>query len=229
MCKLGFDNEKYLELQSKQIRDRISHFGGKLYLEFGGKLFDDFHASRVLPGFAPDSKIRMLIELKDEAEIIISINSADIEKNKVRGDLGITYDLDVLRLIDAFRGYGLYVGSVVMTRFKESPTAEAFRKKLEALGIKVYKHYGIEGYPSNIPFILSDEGEVPEKRSERRITKVDLFENKLTGYPNSSDRRAALCRAAELPEDMTPNALLEALNLLFGYEGFLDLVKGLEE
>ena len=133
-------------------------FGGKLYLEFGGKLFDDFHASRVLPGFAPDSKIKMLIELKDEAEIIIAINTADIEKNKVRGDLGITYDLDVLRLIDAFRGYGLYVGSVVMTRYKSNPVADAFKQKLENLGIKVYKHYGIDGYPHNIPAIVSDEG-----------------------------------------------------------------------
>ena len=147
MFKLGFDNDKYLKLQSENIRERINLFGGKLYLEFGGKLFDDFHASRVLPGFAPDSKIRMLIELKDEAEIIIAINTADIEKNKVRGDLGITYDLDVLRLIDAFRGYGLYVGSVVMTRYKDNPIAEAFKKKLEALGIRVYKHFGIAGYP----------------------------------------------------------------------------------
>ncbi len=154
----GFDNDKYLKLQSQNIKERISMFGGKLYLEFGGKLFDDFHASRVLPGFAPDSKIRMLIELADEAEIIIAINTADIEKNKVRGDLGITYDLDVLRLIDAFRGYGLYVGSVVMTRYKPSSVAEAFKKKLENLGIKVYKHYGIEGYPQNIPLIVSDEG-----------------------------------------------------------------------
>ena len=136
MLSLGFDNEKYLKLQSQKIRERIDAFGGKLYLEFGGKLFDDFHASRVLPGFKPDSKIKMLIELKDEAEIIIAINSADIEKNKVRGDLGITYDLDVLRLIDAFRGYGLYVGSVVMTCFKSTPTAENFKQKLEKLGIK---------------------------------------------------------------------------------------------
>ncbi|MBQ2737490.1 MAG: DUF1846 domain-containing protein [Clostridia bacterium] len=158
MFKVGFDNEKYLKLQSEKIKDRIAMFGGKLYLEFGGKLFDDFHASRVLPGFAPDSKIKMLIELKDEAEIIIAINTADIEKNKVRGDLGITYDLDVLRLIDAFRGYGLYVGSVVMTRYKDNPTADAFRKKLEALGIKVYKHYAIEGYPYDIGTIVSDEG-----------------------------------------------------------------------
>jgi len=154
----GFDNEKYLKLQSQKIKERIALFGEKLYLEFGGKLFDDFHASRVLPGFAPDSKIKMLIELKDEAEIIIAINTADIEKNKVRGDLGITYDLDVLRLIDAFRGYGLYVGSVVMTRYRENPIAEAFRQKLENLGIKVYKHYAIDGYPHNIPLIVSDEG-----------------------------------------------------------------------
>ena len=158
MFKIGFDNDKYLKLQSEKIRERINLFGGKLYLEFGGKLFDDFHASRVLPGFEPDSKIRMLIELKDEAEIIISINTADIEKNKVRGDLGITYDLDVLRLIDAFRGYGLYVGSVVMTRYKQSPVADAFKQKLEKLGIKVYKHYAIDGYPHNIPHIVSEEG-----------------------------------------------------------------------
>ena len=158
MFKVGFDNEKYLKLQSQKIKERISLFGERLYLEFGGKLFDDFHASRVLPGFAPDSKIKMLIELKDEAEIIIAINTADIEKNKVRGDLGITYDLDVLRLIDAFRGYGLYVGSVVMTRYKDNPTAEAFKEKLENLGIKVYKHYAIDGYPHNIPHIVSDEG-----------------------------------------------------------------------
>ena len=158
MLTNGFDNEKYLKLQSQKIKERIALFGEKLYLEFGGKLFDDFHASRVLPGFAPDSKIKMLIELKDEAEIIIAINTADIEKNKVRGDIGITYDLDVLRLIDAFRGYGLYVGSVVMTRYRENPVADAFRQKLENLGIKVYKHYAIDGYPHNIPLIVSDEG-----------------------------------------------------------------------
>ncbi len=158
MFKEGFDNEKYLKLQSSKIKERIELFGEKLYLEFGGKLFDDFHASRVLPGFAPDSKIKMLIELSDVAEIIISINTADIEKNKVRGDLGITYDLDVLRLIDAFRGYGLYVGSVVMTRYKPNPIADAFKQKLEKLGIKVYKHYAIDGYPHNIPLIVSDEG-----------------------------------------------------------------------
>ena len=154
----GFDNDKYLKLQSKEIKERISLFGEKLYLEFGGKLFDDFHASRVLPGFEPDSKIRMLIELKDDAEVIIAINTADIEKNKVRGDLGITYDLDVLRLIDAFRGYGLYVGSVVMTRFTDTTAAQSFKQKLENLGIKVYKHYAIDGYPHNIPHIVSDEG-----------------------------------------------------------------------
>ena len=158
MLTKGFDNEKYLKLQSQNIKERIALFGGKLYLEFGGKLFDDFHASRVLPGFAPDSKIKMLIELKDEAEIIIAINTEDIEKNKVRGDLGITYDLDVLRLIDAFRSYGLYVGSVVMSRYKPNPIADTFKQKLENLGIKVYKHYDIAGYPHNIPLIVSDDG-----------------------------------------------------------------------
>ena len=158
MFRQGYDNSKYLKLQSGKIKERISLFGERLYLEFGGKLFDDFHASRVLPGFAPDSKIRMLIELKDELEIIIAINASDIEKNKVRGDIGITYDLDVLRLIDAFRGYGLYVGSVVMTRYNSTPAASAFIQKLEKLGIKVYKHYDIEGYPHNIPHIISEDG-----------------------------------------------------------------------
>lgn len=158
MKKLGFDNDKYLKLQSERIKERIATFGGKLYLEFGGKLFDDYHASRVLPGFKPDSKINMLAQLKDQAEIVIVINAADIEKNKVRSDLGITYDLDVLRLIDAFRGYGLYVGSVCLTRFAGQPSAVAYQKKLESLGMKVYRHYSIPGYPSNIPFIVSDEG-----------------------------------------------------------------------
>lgn len=158
MMKTGFDNDKYLSLQSEKIRERIDKFGGKLYLEFGGKLFDDFHASRVLPGFKPDSKITMLSTLKDEAEIVIAISAADIEKNKVRSDLGITYDVDVLRLIDAFRSYGLYVGSVVLTRFTGQSSAIAYQKKLESLGMKVYRHYPIEGYPSNIPHIVSDEG-----------------------------------------------------------------------
>ncbi|WP_434309496.1 DUF1846 domain-containing protein [Hominifimenecus sp. rT4P-3] len=158
MKQIGFDNEKYLKTQSKLIRERIETFGGKLYLEFGGKLFDDYHASRVLPGFEPDSKIRMLLQLKDQAEIVIVINSGDIEKNKVRGDLGITYDLDVLRLIDAFRGNGLYVGSVVLTRYAGQAAAGAFQTKLESLGVRVYRHYPIEGYPSDIQKIVSDEG-----------------------------------------------------------------------
>lgn len=158
MGKIGFDNDKYLRMQSEKIKERIATFGGKLYLEFGGKLFDDYHASRVLPGFKPDSKINMLVQLKDQAEIVIVINAADIEKNKVRSDLGITYDLDVLRLIDAFRGYGLYVGSVCLTQFAGQPSAIAYQKKLESLGMKVYRHYPIAGYPSNIPFIVSDEG-----------------------------------------------------------------------
>ena len=158
MDKIGFDNEQYLKTQSEHIKERIAKFGGKLYLEFGGKLFDDYHASRVLPGFHPDSKIRMLGELKDDAEIVIAIHAGDIEKNKVRGDLGITYDMDVLRLIDAFRGYGLYVGSVVLTRFSGQESAIAYQQKLESLGIKVYRHYSIPSYPSNVPLIISDEG-----------------------------------------------------------------------
>ena len=158
MSKRGFDNEKYLTTQSQHIRDRIAQFGGKLYLEFGGKLFDDYHASRVLPGFEPDSKLRMLEQLRDKAEIIIAINAGDIEKNKVRGDLGITYDSDVLRLIDQFRGRGLYVGSVVVTRYTGQPAADAFQARLEGLGLKVYRHYPIEGYPHNIAKIVSDEG-----------------------------------------------------------------------
>ena len=158
MYKIGFDNNKYLKLQSEKIKERIAKFGGKLYLEFGGKLFDDFHASRVLPGFAPDSKIRMLTELKDQAEVIIAVNSTDIEKNKVRGDLGITYDLDVLRLIDAFRGFGLFVGSVVLTRYVSTPSVEVFKNKLEKLGIKVYRHFDIKNYPYDIEYIVSDEG-----------------------------------------------------------------------
>ncbi len=158
MCKIGFDNDKYLELQSKHIRERIAKFGGKLYLEFGGKLFDDYHASRVLPGFAPDSKLQMLLQLKDDAEIVIAINSADIEKNKVRGDLGITYDLDVMRLIDAFHSVGLYVGSVVLTRYEGQASAVLFANKLESLGVKVYHHYSIPGYPYNIEKIVGEEG-----------------------------------------------------------------------
>ena len=158
MKKIGFDNEKYLQMQSKCIRERIAVFGGKLYLEFGGKLFDDFHASRVLPGFKPDSKLQMLLQLKDEAEIVIAINAADIEKNKIRGDLGITYDLDVLRLIDAFRSVGLYVGSVVLTRYAEQEAAIQFQKKLESLGVRVYRHYPISGYPYDIECIVSDDG-----------------------------------------------------------------------
>ncbi|MBQ3864356.1 MAG: DUF1846 domain-containing protein [Clostridia bacterium] len=158
MQRTAFNNEKYIELQSAQIRKRLSLFGDKLYLEFGGKLFDDFHASRVMPGFKPDSKINMLLQLKDQAEVVIVINATDIEKNKVRGDLGITYDLDLLRLIDAFREKGLYVPSVVITRFAEQPVAVAFIDRLRALGLKVYRHYTIEGYPSDIANIVSEHG-----------------------------------------------------------------------
>ena len=155
---IGFDNQMYLEMQSARIRERIDQFGGKLYLEFGGKLFDDYHASRVLPGFAPDSKIRMLLELRDSAEVVIPINAAAIEQNKVRGDLGITYDEDVLRLIDAFRAEGLFVGGVVITQYAGQVAADVFRRRLEHLGIKVYVHYPIEGYPHNIARIVSADG-----------------------------------------------------------------------
>ena len=156
--KIGFDNEKYLQLQAEHITARRAQFGGKLYLEFGGKLFDDYHASRVLPGFQPDSKIRMLQTLKDDVEIVVAICAGDIEKNKMRGDLGISYDVDVLRLIDVFRGLGFYVGSVVITQYAGQPAADAFIKRLSALGVKSYKHYPIAGYPSDVAHIVSDEG-----------------------------------------------------------------------
>ena len=158
MKRLAFDNEKYVQMQSAKIKERIKQFDNKLYLEFGGKLFDDYHASRVLPGFQPDSKIKMLMELRDSVEIVIVINATDIEKNKVRSDLGITYDLDVLRLIDAFRSIDLYVGSVVIAQYAGQITADQFKKKLENLGINVVLHYPIPGYPSNVSYIVSDEG-----------------------------------------------------------------------
>ncbi len=154
----GFDNQKYLITQSEHIRNRISQFGNKLYLEFGGKLFDDYHASRVLPGFQPDSKLKMLLQLADQAEIVITIHAADIEKNKIRHDLGISYDMDVLRLIQEFRDKGLYVGSVVITRYAGQPAADQFKSKLEKLGIRVYRHYPINGYPNNVSYIVSDDG-----------------------------------------------------------------------
>lgn len=156
--RLGYDNEKYIRTQSAHIRERIGQFGGKLYLEFGGKLYDDNHASRVLPGFQPDSKLQMLLQIKEQVEMVIVINADDIEKNKIRGDLGITYDRDVIRLIDVFRGFGLYVSSVVLTRFDGQNMAKAFQSRLEAMDIKVYHHYEIPGYPYNIAQIVSDEG-----------------------------------------------------------------------
>ena len=174
MKRIGFDNERYLRTQSEHIQERIARFGGKLYLEFGGKLFDDYHAARVLPGFQPDSKVRMLLHMKDDVEIVVVINASDIEKNKVRGDLGITYDLDVLRLIDAFRGIGLYVGSVVIAQYNAQPAAEAFQKRLESLGLRVYRHYPIAGYPSNIPLIVSDEGYGRNEYIETQRSRVGV-------------------------------------------------------
>ena len=156
--KTGFDSEKYIRLQSEKIRERIEQFGGKLYLEFGGKLFDDNHASRVLPGFAPDNKIQMLLALREQAEIVIVINAEDIEGNKRRGDLGITYDKDVLRLMDIFRSLGLWVGSIVLTKYNKQPEAKIFEKRLKASGFRVYRHYNIPGYPSDVKRIVSEEG-----------------------------------------------------------------------
>ena len=154
----GFDHERYTRMQSERIIERIQEFGGKLYLELGGKLFDDFHASRVLPGFQPDSKVQMLLKLKEQEEILVVVNADDIEKSKVRGDLGITYDADALRLIDAFRGIGLYVGSVVLTRFAGQQAAINFEQRLNAQGVRTYRHYSIEGYPTDVEHIVSDEG-----------------------------------------------------------------------
>ena len=158
MGNVAFDNDQYLRTQSEHIRNRLAQFGGKLYLEFGGKLYDDNHAARVLPGFQPDSKLRMLLQLKDQVEMVIAINAADIEKNKVRGDLGITYDLDVIRLINIFRDFGLYVSSVVLTRYNDQAAAKAFQARLEGMGLRVYRHYAIDGYPSNTAHVVSDEG-----------------------------------------------------------------------
>ena len=156
--KIGFDNEKYLKIQSENILKRISQFGDKLYLEFGGKLYDDYHASRVLPGFEPDSKLRMLKKMSDKVEIVIVISAADIEKNKIRADLGITYEEDVLRLIGIFEGEGFYVGSVVLTHFEGQAAAKAFKTRMKRKKVNVYLHYTIEGYPSNVPLIVSDDG-----------------------------------------------------------------------
>ncbi|MBQ8508231.1 MAG: DUF1846 domain-containing protein [Clostridia bacterium] len=158
MTKIGFDSQKYIQLQSERIRERIAQFGGKLYLEFGGKLFDDYHAARVLPGFAPDNKIRMLLELKDQAEIVIAINANDIEKNKKRGDLDITYDTDVMRLVDVFRDFGLYVSSIALTQYSGQPSAEIFMARMKKLGLNVYRQYSIPDYPANVSYIVSDDG-----------------------------------------------------------------------
>ncbi len=158
MKKPGFDSQKYIRLQSEHIRERIRQFGGKLYLEFGGKLFDDYHASRVLPGFKPDTKISMLQSMKDDVEIVIAINANDIEKNKRRGDLGITYDTDLIRLVDVFRSFGLYVGSIALNQYSGQPSAALFETRMKALGLKVFRLYSIPNYPSDVAAIVSDEG-----------------------------------------------------------------------
>ena len=173
--KIGFDNDKYLKMQSEHIRERINQFGNKLYLEFGGKLFDDYHASRVLPGFEPDSKLRMLMQLSDQAEIVIVISAADIDKNKVRGDLGITYDEDVLRLMEVFTERGLYVGSVCITQYAGQESADAFKKRLEKLGIKVYVLYLIPGYPNNTSSVMRDTARmIISKQQDRWLSSLLL-------------------------------------------------------
>ena len=190
MTAIGFDNEKYVTMQSERIRQRIGELGGKLYLEFGGKLFDDYHASRVLPGFRPDSKIRMLMEMKDEAEIIVAISADDIERNKRRGDLGITYDMEALRLIDAFRASGLYVGGVCITHCRENDAAAPFKKRLEALGLPVYRQYLIPNYPADLPLIVSPEG---FGRSDFIVTTRPLVVVTAPG-PGSGKMSTCLCQ-----------------------------------
>ena len=200
--RIGFDHDKYTAMQSEHIRERIGQFGGKLYLELGGKLFDDNHASRVLPGFRPDSKMSMLLNLKDQAELVIAINADDIEKSKLRGDLGITYDADVLRLIDSFRNIGLYVGSVVITRWQDQHAAVSFKTRLENLGLKVYRHYPIEGYPYNIKLIVSENGfgagaaaaAYVRAPHERRLVQVTAGTGIVTCVPQRIDLNAPLER-----------------------------------
>ncbi|MDR0293436.1 MAG: DUF1846 domain-containing protein [Oscillospiraceae bacterium] len=196
MKPAGFDNELYLKLQSRKIRERIEQFGGKLYLEFGGKLFDDYHASRVLPGFEPDSKVRMLTQLRDEVEIVVVINAGDIERSKRRGDLGITYDQEALRLIDAFRAAGLYVGSVVVTHYGGQEAAVQFIKRLGALGVKTYRHFPIDDYPANIPLILSDDGFGKNEyaATERRLVVVTA--------PGGGSGKMAVCLSQLYHEHM---------------------------
>ena len=184
--KIGFDNNKYLKMQSEHIRERINQFGDKLYLEFGGKLFDDYHASRVLPGFAPDSKLRMLLQLADQAEIVIVISAADIEKNKVRSDLGITYDVDVLRLIQSFTDKGLYVGSVVITHYSGQNTADVFKHKLESMGIKVYRHYTIV-----MVKMITLKPNVHSLLSPRRDREAEKWQ---PAFPSSTTRTNAASR-----------------------------------
>ena len=211
MQQIGFDNEKYLKMQSEHIQERIAQFDNKLYLELGGKLFDDYHASRVLPGFKPDSKINMLLKLKEQAEIVIVINAADIEKSKVRGDLGITYDADVLRLIDAFRGVGLFVGSVVIAQYAAQPMADKFRNLLEKLGVPVYLHYPIEGYPNNIPLIVSEEG---FGKNEYVETSRPLV---IVTAPGPGSGKMATC-LSQLYHEHKRGVLLNALKALGGIQ-----------
>ena len=193
--KYGFDNEKYLQIQSENIKKRIAAFGNKLYMEFGGKLFDDYHASRVLPGFEPDSKFKMLEQLKDDLEIVIVISAVDIEKNKVRSDLGITYDVDVLRLRDEFMARDFSVNSVVITHYNGQSSADAYRKRLKRMGIKVYYHHTIEGYPNNVALIDSEEG---FGKNDYVETTKPLIVVTAPG-PGSGKMAVCLCQIRDVP------------------------------
>ena len=198
--KTGFDSEKYIRVQSERIRERIDVLGGKLYLEFGGKLFDDYHASRVLPGFIPDNKIKMLMEMKDSVEAIIVVNADDVAKNKKRGDLGITYDMEALRMIDSFRERGMLVESVVMTHFSKQPAAVIFEKRLKALGIKVYRHYHIDGYPTDVERIVSEKGFGKNEFIETRRPLV------IVTAPGSGSGKMAVCLSQLYHENKKGNS-----------------------
>ena len=217
--KIGFDNEKYLTMQSEHIRDRISKFDNKLYLEFGGKLFDDYHASRVLPGFAPDNKIQMLLQLKDQAEIVIAINAGDIEKSKLRGDLGITYETDVVRLVDVFRDFGLYVGSIALTQYTGQPSADLFTGRMGKLGLKVYRLYRIPNYPADVKTIVSDDGSASvsfRRDSARAVTsggKAGVTSAATgDGFPMGGMAAALLVSGSALVISRRPSGLRKTIN-----------------
>ena len=205
--KIGFDNDKYLAMQSAHIRERIAQFDNKLYLEFGGKLFDDYHASRVLPGFQPDSKLQMLLQLKEQAEVVIVISAEDIVANKMRGDYGITYDVDVLRLIDAFQGVGLFVGSVCVTKYTDAPEVTAFEQKLNGLGIRTFRHYKIPGYPNDVAHIVSDDGYGKNDYIETERPLAPAAARWRSACPSSTMSTSAVSRRATPSSRPSPSGI----------------------